>query len=170
MEGFGTDEQRIIDILTARSNDQRQEIAMVFSAQYGRNLILELESELSGKFEDVILALMEPPTKYLSKQIHETEGSIASYTISANQTVLVEILCTKTNDEIKKIVKSYEDLYNPPLTEPAQMFIDSDHFRRLITLILDDVQDESTKIIKLAKAMEGVGEYKQITRTHIHTN
>lgn len=34
--GFGTDEDAIIQVLSTRSNSQRQEIATVFKNEYGR--------------------------------------------------------------------------------------------------------------------------------------
>ncbi len=44
MKGFGTDEQTIIDILTARSNAQRQQIANYFSESLERDLIKDLKA------------------------------------------------------------------------------------------------------------------------------
>lgn len=137
MKGFGTDEQAIIDILTSRSNAQRQEIAKYFLAEYGRDLIDDLKSELGGKFEDVIIALMYPPVTYLCKELHKAMDGIGT-----NESVLVEILCTKTNEEIKEIVKAYEDLYDRPLAE-HMCSETSGHFRRLLTLIVTGVRDES---------------------------
>lgn len=136
MKGFGTDEQPIIDILTARSNAQRQEITKYFLAEYGRDLIADLKSELGGKFEDVIVALMYSPIDYLCKEIHKAMNGIGT-----NESALVEILCTKTNAEIKEIVKKYEDLYDRPLAE-HMCSETSGHFRRLLTLIVTGVRDE----------------------------
>ena len=36
MKGFGTDEDAIIDLLSNRSNQQRQEISNSFTREYGR--------------------------------------------------------------------------------------------------------------------------------------
>jgi len=36
MKGFGTDEKAIIDILTQRSNSQRQQVKEEFTKEYGR--------------------------------------------------------------------------------------------------------------------------------------
>lgn len=104
MKGFGTDEKIIIDILTARSNAQRQLIAEYFLREYGRDLVKDLKSELTGKFEDFIIALMRPPTEYLCKQLHKAFDGIGT-----DERSLVEILCTKSNAEIKEIVATYEN-------------------------------------------------------------
>lgn len=104
MKGFGTDEEPIINVLTARSNRQRQEIAAYFLREYGRDLIEDLKSELTGKFEDFIIALMRPPTEYLCRQLHKAFDGFGT-----DKLALVEILCTRSNAEIKEIVATYED-------------------------------------------------------------
>uniref|UniRef100_A0A4W2D025 Annexin n=2 Tax=Bos TaxID=9903 RepID=A0A4W2D025_BOBOX len=67
----GTNEQAIIDVLTKRSNAQRQQIAKSFKAQFGKDLIETLKSELSGKFERLIIALMYPPYRYEAKELYD---------------------------------------------------------------------------------------------------
>ncbi|XP_008057328.1 annexin A8 isoform X3 [Carlito syrichta] len=67
----GTNEQAIIDVLTKRSNAQRQQIAKSFKAQFGKDLTETLKSELSGKFERLIVALMYPPYRYEAKELHD---------------------------------------------------------------------------------------------------
>uniref|UniRef100_A0A8C9DHZ1 Annexin n=1 Tax=Prolemur simus TaxID=1328070 RepID=A0A8C9DHZ1_PROSS len=67
----GTNEQAITDVLTRRSNMQRQQIAKSFKAQFGKDLTETLKSELSGKFERLIVALMYPPHRYEAKELHD---------------------------------------------------------------------------------------------------
>ncbi|NXX71088.1 ANXA7 protein, partial [Spizella passerina] len=64
MKGFGTDEQAIINVVANRSNDQRQKIKAAFKTMYGKDLIKDLKSELSGNVEELILALFMPSTYY----------------------------------------------------------------------------------------------------------
>lgn len=135
MRGFGTDEQTIIDILTARSNLQRQQIKSNYESEFERDLIDDLKSELGGKFEDVIVALMMPPVDYLCKHLHKAMAGVGT-----DEPTLVEILCTKTNEEMQEIVKAYEAKYDRPLAE--QMCSEtSGYFRRLLTLIVTGVRD-----------------------------
>lgn len=104
MKGFGTDEQTIIDILTSRSNNQRQEIAKYFTNSLLRDVIDDLKSELGGKFEDVIVALMMLPEQYLCKQLNKAMDGMGT-----DESTLVEILCTKSNEEVQRLVAVYED-------------------------------------------------------------
>lgn len=135
MKGFGTDEQAIIDILCARSNQQRQEISEAFTRELGRDLIEDLKSELGGKFEDVIIGLMLPPEKYLCKQLHKAMDGIGT-----NEKALIEILCSLNNEQIKAVVDCYEGMYNRPLAEHLCSET-SGSFRRLLTMVIIGSRD-----------------------------
>lgn len=113
MKGFGTDEKAIIDILTSRSNAQRQEIGVWFKNSLGRDLIDDLKSELGGKFEDVILGLMTPSEQYLCKQLHKAMAGMGT-----DESTLIEILCSKTNEEIFNLIRVYEDCKDISSTPP----------------------------------------------------
>lgn len=159
MKGFGTDEQAIIDILTARSNAQRQAIKENFLREYGRDLIEDLKSELGGKFEDVIVGLMLTPVQYLCKQLHKAMAGMGT-----NESALVEILCTKTNEEMAEIVTCYESMYDRPLAE-HMCSETSGHFRRLLTLIVTGVRDpagtvDEDKAREQAEQLYNAGEAK----------
>ncbi|KAH8366977.1 hypothetical protein KR200_012100, partial [Drosophila serrata] len=135
MKGFGTDEQEIIDVLAGRSNQQRQMIRAVYDAEFERDMVEDLKSELGGKFEDVIVGLMMPPVEYLCKQLHAAMAGMGT-----EEATLVEILCTKSNEEMAQIVAAYEERYQRPLAE--QMCSEtSGFFRRLLTLIVTGVRD-----------------------------
>ncbi|XP_073829568.1 annexin B10-like [Musca autumnalis] len=159
MKGLGTNEQEIIDILTARCNAQRQQIKEKYLSEYDCDLIEDLKSELGGIFEDVIIALMMPPVEYLCKQLHKAmEG------MGTDESTLVEILCTKSNEEMSEIVKCYEDMYDRPLAEHLCSETDG-HFRRLLTLIITGVRDpagtvDPEKAKEQAEQLYNAGEEK----------
>ncbi|KFO33990.1 Annexin A8 [Fukomys damarensis] len=104
MKGIGTNEQAIIDVLTKRNNAQRQQIAKSFKAQFGKDLTESLKSELSGKFERLIVALMYPPYKYEAKELHDAmEG------LGTKEGVIIEILASRTKHQLQEIMKAYEE-------------------------------------------------------------
>lgn len=48
----------MIDVLCKRTADQRMEISLAYKACYGKDLVQNLKSELSGKFEDLCKSLI----------------------------------------------------------------------------------------------------------------
>lgn len=104
LEGSGTNEQCIIDILTSRSNAQRQEIAVWYQKSIDRDLVNDLNNKLNGKFGDVIIGLMTKLEEYLCRELHKSLTGL-----STNEDALVEILCTKTNKEMTQLIEAYDN-------------------------------------------------------------
>nr|XP_054774895.1 uncharacterized protein LOC129283083 [Lytechinus pictus]XP_054774896.1 uncharacterized protein LOC129283083 [Lytechinus pictus]XP_054774897.1 uncharacterized protein LOC129283083 [Lytechinus pictus] len=140
MKGLGTDEQAIIDVLANRSNDQRQKIARQFKQMFGKDLLKELKSELSGKLLDVVQGLMMTPAQYDAYQLNKAVKGLGT-----NEEILIEILCTRTNSSIEAIKTVYEDAYGEELEE-AIADDTSGHFERLLVSVLQGSRPEGDEV------------------------
>ncbi|XP_025203425.1 annexin B9-like isoform X1 [Melanaphis sacchari] len=138
MKGFGTDEKSIIQVLAHRVNTQRQEIAVQFKTMYGKDLISDLKSEVSGKFKDLIVGLMTPTFDFLAKEIHNAIDGIGT-----NEETIIEIICTASNAEINNIKMAYHKLFGKDL-EKELMGETSGSFRRLLVSLCQGQRNENT--------------------------
>ncbi|XP_044271353.1 annexin B9-like [Tribolium madens] len=136
-KGFGSDEDAIIDIITHRSNEQRQQIAARFKTMYGKDLIKELKSELRGNLEDVIVALMTEPIEFQAKQLHKAISGLGT-----DEGTIVEILSIHDNDEVIKISQAYEGLYQRSLENDIKGDT-SGTVKRLLVSLSTGHRDES---------------------------
>ncbi|XP_034961585.1 annexin A6 isoform X2 [Zootoca vivipara] len=146
MKGFGTDEDAIIQVVTQRSNTQRQEIIQAYKSHYGRDLIADLKSEVSGPLAKVILGLMMTPAQYDAKQLKKAmEGA------GTDESVLIEILATRNNQEIQAINTAYQDAYSKSL-EDALSSDTSGHFKRILISLALGARDEGGEDLAKAQA------------------
>ena len=158
MKGLGTDEKAIIQIVANRTNAQRQAMIVSFKRQFNRDLIKDLKSELSGKFEDAIIALFEDPITYDCKSLFQAMKGAGT-----NEDTLIEILSTRPNYYINQIKQRYQQLYNVPLEKRLNEELSGDLKNLMLTLAsgtrgenqMPNQNDCMNKAQQLYKAGEG---------------
>ncbi|KAM6940513.1 annexin A5b [Xenentodon cancila] len=167
MKGLGTDEDAILQLLTARSNAQRQEIKATYKTLYGKDLIDDLKGELGGKFETLIVALMTPPLAY---DVTSLRNAIKG--AGTNEKVLVEILASRTSHQVKDIVAAYRKEYDDDLEEDI-CGDTSGHFKRLLVILLQanrqtgiqegNIEEDAQALFKAGEQKFGTDEQSFVT-------
>ncbi|XP_037542554.1 annexin A11a [Nematolebias whitei] len=159
MKGFGTDEQAIINLLGSRSNKQRVPLLKAYKTSYGKDLIKDLHSELSGDFRKLVMATLKTPAQFDASQLHDAMKGAGT-----DEACLIEILSSRSNYEIKEINRVYKEEYKKKLEDAIQNDT-SGHFCRLLISLAQGNRDERETVdIALAKqdaqALYAAGENK----------
>jgi len=147
--GWGTDEEAVIKVLGNHSWKQRLEIAESYKAAYGIDLIDAMKDELGGDFEDVTVAMLTPPVKLYAQEIHDAISGAGT-----DETTLVEVLATKTNEAITAIKEAYNEMFESDMEEDLKSDT-SGYFQRLmVSLVTAGRQEEEYSDVDYDKARE----------------
>ena len=149
MKGGGTDEQTIIDILTHRTYEQRNEIADVFYQKYGYNFREWLSDEIGGVCGVIINALIYQPTQVLADHLlWAMKGS------ATHEQTLIDILVAMNPTE-KNQVKS---LFKKKSGDTLRSYVEDDTADEgnrksdafIVDLFLSDFPDCHCRLLLLA--------------------
>lgn len=123
----------LIQIVTHRSNEQRQQIMQEYYHQYQINLHEEFLYNLSGNFKETIISLFYTPTDYDCYQIYKAVDGLGT-----NEETLIEIISSRTNEELNKIKQRYPQMYKSDLIELIKSETSGHLQKILITLLQAD--------------------------------
>lgn len=156
MKGFGTDEAALIQVLGRRTSEQRQRIKATYQQAYGKDLVKDLKSELSGDFLTLTLALMTPLLQFGAEELLRAMKGLGT-----DEEAIVEILATRSNEEIREMKGAYQRLTGRPLEQDLRGDT-SGHFGRLVVAIAAGARDEGAggeqRAPQLARELYQAGE------------
>jgi hypothetical protein len=138
---------------------QRLEIGESFRAGTNRKLIDEIKKKLKGDVKNLYIGLLMNTTEFHCRQLKKmkndgTVGNVAVAVLTLNMStdvfedngtddsVLIEIMCTMKNCEIKKICATYHQIYGKRL-EQAIRENKAGSFKTLLKILSAGDRDES---------------------------
>ncbi|PIO28124.1 hypothetical protein AB205_0043040 [Aquarana catesbeiana] len=136
----GVDEATITNILTKRTNAQRQAIKAAYQSTTGKPLEEALKKALSGHYEEVVLALLKTPAEYDAEEL-----KFATKGLGTDEDTLIEILASRTNREIQAIKVAYKEKFKTELAKDITSDT-SGHFQKGLLALLEASRSEDTRV------------------------
>uniref|UniRef100_A0A8D0KEA3 Annexin n=1 Tax=Salvator merianae TaxID=96440 RepID=A0A8D0KEA3_SALMN len=137
----GVDEVTIVNILTNRSNEQRQDIAFAYQRRTKKELAAALKSALSGHLETVILGLLKTAPQYDASELKASMKGLGT-----DEDTLIEIICSRTNQELNLINKAYREMYKTELEKDIISDTSGD-FRKLMVALARGKRNEDASVV-----------------------
>lgn len=131
--GVRIDDEVLIEVLTNRSNVQRQEIQENYEGLYGEKLYDRINRKCHReKFRDVLKGLLLTPIQYDARCLRKAMRGIGS----SDDDVICEILCARPNAYIEALKEGYEEKYGDNLMETVASNTRSEYERFMLALLL----------------------------------
>uniref|UniRef100_A0A4W6FE77 Annexin n=1 Tax=Lates calcarifer TaxID=8187 RepID=A0A4W6FE77_LATCA len=127
----GVDEDVIIAVMVQRNNEQRQKIKVVYEASTGKKLEKALKSALHSDLEDISLALLMTPAQFDR--------------LGTDEDVLVEVLATRSNAEIRELKRIFKEEYKTDLEDVIRSETNGDFTSALLAMLKAN-KDESNEV------------------------
>jgi len=140
LKGSGTDEATIINITSKRSNSERQTIRQAYKAAFGRDLIEDLDEDLSGNFQKVVVGMYLTPVEFDVTELYEAFKGAGT-----DDDSVMEIIGSRNNKRLQDIKNLYFVKYGEKLEDRVKSETSGDYMNLLIAL-LQCQRDETNQV------------------------
>ena len=126
-------QEAYIDIFTKKSREELAFISKKYFQWYSKTLLEEVERLFSGDARRVLKAIIYAllsPSEYFAYRIHK-----ALKKLSTDDTILIRVLVSRDEIDIKRIKRYYEQLYKVSLYDAVKSDISGDYQKLLLALI-----------------------------------
>ncbi|KAF7692800.1 annexin A2 [Silurus meridionalis] len=115
MEGLGTDEEALLEVLCTRSSDQLRNITIAYREEYGRYLENDLISETSKDFTKLVLAILKKEEmnmlgkidyKLIDQDVMGLSDAVAGK--KSNPETWIQVLTSRNSDHLNRVLSKLE--------------------------------------------------------------
>jgi len=136
IEGAGTDEKAINQVLGHRTKEQIQEIAKAYEHAYKNKLTSDIKGDTSGSYKGLLVALVNTPVQNKKELILKaTKG------LGTTEKYLIDVLAPSSNHEI---IELYQN--DPKIIHAIIDDVSSGNFAKIVEQLLKGVRDERESI------------------------
>lgn len=166
-----SDKKAITNVLCKRSSQQRLEIAAAYKLSFKKALVDDFKSKLSGNVKNIYIALLLSVPEFYCIQLrkNKSDGIVEGFAKvvlnlstdisplffdgeSGDESVIIEIMCTMSNNEIRRICATYQQMFGKRLEQGIQED-QNGNFKKLLVILIAGQRDESTDVdLKKAKS------------------
>ncbi|KAM9439722.1 annexin A2 isoform 2-T2 [Clarias gariepinus] len=133
MEGVGTDEEALLEVLCTRSAAQLRDITIAYREMYNCYLEDDLISETSKEFTKLVLAILKKEERNTSgkidyelidQDVKELRDAVTGK--KANPGPWIQVLTSRSSDHLKRVLSRLEDLKCEPVDKTIQSHFSGD--------------------------------------------
>jgi len=147
MKGIGTNDAVLSNIIATRSREQLQEVKRVFNAKYGKTLESWIKGDTSGRYQDLLLALIHSKAEY---DAHLIKNAVKG--LGTNDEALVEAICTRTNQDLIEMKQAYQAMYKLDVSKDVADDTSGDYQHLLLAVLKADRPENMPVDVNAAKA------------------
>eukprot|EP00933_Yihiella_yeosuensis_P077968 TRINITY_DN8901_c0_g1_i1.p1 TRINITY_DN8901_c0_g1~~TRINITY_DN8901_c0_g1_i1.p1 ORF type:complete len:1206 (+),score=316.04 TRINITY_DN8901_c0_g1_i1:534-3620(+) len=117
MAGWGTSEDQLIRVIICSTMQQRMRIREAYKKKYNRDLIQHVESETSGNFKNILVAVLKSvhPRARIDYDKDCEKLKAAMDGDGANEQRIIKILAGKTPQQIQELKAKFEEKFEEDL-------------------------------------------------------
>ena len=120
----------LTNLVLSISKRDRYEIRKAYKGFYGKELIEDINSAKSGNYRRVIVDLFRTPEERDAIYLYKAMKGAGT-----DEETVIEIICSRSNVELKKIIQEYKTLYNEDLEKKISTETSGDLKKILVSLL-----------------------------------
>eukprot|EP00026_Physarum_polycephalum_P010976 Phypoly_transcript_11165.p1 GENE.Phypoly_transcript_11165~~Phypoly_transcript_11165.p1 ORF type:complete len:330 (+),score=68.81 Phypoly_transcript_11165:180-1169(+) len=154
IKGLGTDDAKLVGIITKRSNAHLQAVSAEYIASFGKSIIEDIKGDTSGNYRELLVSLVEPRPTFIARTVHNAVKGLGT-----DEHALIDALIHTPNAELKAATEAYQKLYNKSIIEDVAGDLSGD-FKHLMVGILAAARHDGTTVDGALAATDADALYK----------